>query len=67
MARRVRMPEKAAVQHGLGSSNTKALNESEMLIKNVKPKLIAGEHEVVEKKFTDSASIHERKDAEFNE
>jgi hypothetical protein len=42
-------------------------HDGEMLIKNVKPKLIAGEHEVVEKKFTDSASIHERKDAEIEE
>jgi hypothetical protein len=41
--------------------------EGEILIKNVKPKLIAGEHEVIEKKIESSASIHESKDAEFSE
>jgi hypothetical protein len=41
--------------------------EGEILIKNVKPKLVGGEHEVIEKKIENSASIHERKDAEFNE
>jgi hypothetical protein len=41
--------------------------EGEILIKNVKPKLIAGEHEVIEKKIEDSVSLHEAKNVEFDE
>jgi hypothetical protein len=42
-------------------------HDGEIIIRNVKPKLVAGEHEVIEKKFTDSAVIHETKDAEVKE
>jgi hypothetical protein len=41
--------------------------EGEILIKNVKPKFIAGEHEVIERKIENSASIHETKNVELDE
>jgi hypothetical protein len=41
--------------------------EGELIIRNVKLKVIAGVHEVIERKIEGGASIHEKKDAEFDE
>jgi hypothetical protein len=41
--------------------------DGEMILKNIKPKISGGTHEVIERKLSDSASIHETKDAEFKE
>jgi hypothetical protein len=41
--------------------------EGEVLVKNIKPKLVGGEHEVIERKIEDSVSLHEEKDLEVGE
>jgi hypothetical protein len=41
--------------------------DGKILIENIAPKMIAGKHKIIDEKFTDSAVIHETKDAEIKE